>query len=36
MPMIGCGLDKLKWEEVFLIIVDTFRDEDIEVMVCKL
>lgn len=36
MPMIGCGLDKQSWEDVFPIIVDAFRDTDIEVMVCKL
>ena len=34
MPLIGCGLDKLKWEKVRKIIIDTFNDTDIEILVC--
>ncbi len=35
MPLIGCGLDRLKWEKVSEIIQDTFFDTDIEIIVCK-
>lgn len=35
MPMIGCGLDKLKWDDVSKIIKDVFKDTDIEILVCK-
>lgn len=34
MPRIGCGLDRLKWEKVSLIIQNTFADMDIEIVVC--
>ena len=34
MPLIGCGLDKLKWGKVRKIIIDTFNDTDIEILVC--
>ena len=35
MPMIGCGLDKLNWDKVSQIIKETFKDTDIEILVCK-
>lgn len=35
MPLIGCGLDKLKWDKVSQIIKDIFADTDIEILVCK-
>lgn len=35
MPLIGCGLDKLKWDRVSQMIKDTFADTDIEILVCK-
>lgn len=35
MPMIGCGLDKLNWDKVSQIIQETFKDTDIEILVCK-
>lgn len=35
MPMIGCGLDRLKWEDVSKIIKEVFEDVDIEILVCK-
>lgn len=35
MPLIGCGLDKLEWEKVREIIQKTFKDDDIEILVCK-
>lgn len=36
MPLIGCGLDRLKWDKVKDIIAETFSDTDIEILVCKL
>lgn len=35
MPIIGCGLDKLKWNKVSEIIKDVFKNTDIEILVCK-
>ena len=34
MPMIGCGLDRLRWDKVSEIIKDVFKDENIEILVC--
>lgn len=34
MPLIGCGLDKLKWDKVRPIVHDVFKDVDIEIRVC--
>lgn len=34
MPIIGCGLDRLKWEKVSEIIKEVFCDMDIEILVC--
>ena len=34
MPRIGCGLDRLEWIQVKHLIVETFRDVDIEILVC--
>ena len=36
MPLIGCGLDKLKWPIVRALIKDIFEDLDIEILVCYL
>ena len=36
MPLIGCGLDRLKWNRVSQMIKDIFNDTDIEIVVCKL
>lgn len=36
MPKIGCGLDKLEWEEVKELIFEVFEDDDIEIVVCYL
>lgn len=33
IPKIGCGLDKLKWTRVKSIILDVFKDTDIEIAV---
>lgn len=34
MPKIGCGLDRLSWGRVSLIIKRVFEDVDIEILVC--
>lgn len=34
MPLIGCGLDRLKWDKVSEIIKETFSDTDIEILIC--
>ncbi len=36
MPKIGCGLDKLLWEEVSPVIKRVFADTDAEITVCFL
>ncbi len=36
MPKIGSGLDRLNWLKVAPIIISTFRDTDIEILVCVL
>lgn len=36
MPLIGCGLDKLEWEQVYDVIESVFGDTEIEILVCKL
>ena len=36
MPLIGCGLDKLDWEQVKDVIDDVFNETDIEILICKL
>lgn len=33
MPLIGCGLDKLKWSKVKAIIENAFKDQDIEILI---
>lgn len=35
MPLIGCGLDRLRWDKVSDMIKSTFSDCDIEIVVCK-
>ena len=34
MPLIGCGLDRLDWKDVNILIKETFKDEDIDIKVC--
>jgi O-acetyl-ADP-ribose deacetylase (regulator of RNase III) len=34
MPRIGCGLDKLNWDEVKPMIEEIFTDVDIEILIC--
>lgn len=36
MPLIGCGLDRLEWDQVSQIIKDTFNDIDIEILICRI
>lgn len=35
IPLLGCGLDRLNWEQVKDIIEDVFDSTDIEILVCK-
>lgn len=34
MPKIGCGLDRLDWDDVSQMIQGIFADTDIEILVC--
>lgn len=36
MPKIGCGLDRLDWDKVKVIIESVFGDTDIMIVICKL
>jgi hypothetical protein len=36
MPRIGCGLDRLNWDDVRPMIEEIFADTDIEIIVCVL
>lgn len=36
MPLIGCGIDGLKWERVSAIIKEVFADTDFEILICYL
>lgn len=36
MPKIGCGLDRLDWDDVSSMIQEIFEDTDIEILVCVL
>lgn len=36
MPKIGCGLDRLEWHRVEQMIVNIFRDLNIEIVICYL
>ena len=36
MPQIGCGLDRLNWSDVAVLIKEIFEDTDIEILVCVL
>lgn len=36
MPKIGCGLDKLSWDNVYNIICEVFEDMDVEIVICEL
>lgn len=33
MPKIGCGLDRLKWEDVKTLIFDIFKDTNVDITV---
>ena len=35
MPKIGCGLDRLHWGRVKTMIQDTFKDLDVEILICN-
>ncbi|MFE8701108.1 macro domain-containing protein [Cytobacillus sp. FJAT-54145] len=36
IPQIGCGLDRLEWNQVSIMIQDIFQDTDIDILVCRL
>ena len=36
MPKIGCGLDKLSWENVYKLICKIFEKTEIDITVCVL
>lgn len=36
MPLIGCGLDGLNWEQVKDVIENVFSETDIEIIACSL
>ena len=36
MPQIGCGLDRLQWDNVSEIIKEVFGELDVEILICKL
>lgn len=36
MPKIGCGLDRLDWDEIYKIIEDIFYDTDIDILICTI
>jgi hypothetical protein len=36
MPRIGCGLDRLQWENVKFMIEFVFAKVDVEIVVCNL
>lgn len=36
MPKIGCGLDRLDWDDVSAMIREIFQDIDVEIMICVL
>lgn len=36
MPKIGCGIDGLSWVAVFAMIVATFKDMDMEILIVSL
>lgn len=36
IPKIGCGIDRLDWEQVKEIIKEVFNNVDIEILVCHI
>lgn len=36
MPKIGCGLDRLSWDNVYKIICEVFEDMGVDIVVCVL
>lgn len=36
MPKIGCGLDRLNWDDVSVMIQEIFLECDVEIMICCL
>lgn len=36
IPLIGAGLDRLDWDKIQEIIIKTFKDTEIKILVCYL
>lgn len=36
MPKVGCGLDRLAWDEVYDIICEVFEDTDVDIVICEI
>ena len=36
MPLIGCGLDRLEWNQVRTMLQEIFRDTSVEILVCSI
>lgn len=36
IPKLGCGLDRLSWDEVYDIICEVFEDTDVEILICEI
>lgn len=36
MPKIGCGLDRLSWDQVYEIICEVFEGMDVKILICEL
>jgi len=36
MPRIGCGLDKLEWDNVLEMICDIFENVNVDILICVL
>lgn len=36
IPRLGCGLDKLNWDDVYKIICDVFENTNVNILVCEL
>lgn len=36
MPLIGCGIDRLNWNDVSRLVMKAFEDTDVEITVCRI
>lgn len=35
MPKIGCGLDRLDWNQVYEMIEEIFEDSNVDILICE-